>query len=150
MAHFQVFLEIDKTAGAYSLQIYDYLSQIQRETKAFLLIVRHNSEGLPIPHWQWRHPTLFFFVGLKNRVNIVLLFKPWYILYTNRFNPQPYGGKTSTTIITIVIITIIIINCNLLCTRQPHCIYDHTGYNVLKVSSIVNNEQNSTFLLIVC
>ena len=32
------FLEIDKTAGAYSLQIYNYLSQIQRETKAFTLI----------------------------------------------------------------------------------------------------------------
>ena len=29
---FPSFLEIDKTAGAYSLQIYDYLSQIQRET----------------------------------------------------------------------------------------------------------------------
>ena len=41
------FLEIDKTAGAYSLQIYDYLSQIQSETKAFLLIVRHNTEGPP-------------------------------------------------------------------------------------------------------
>ena len=36
--------EMDKTAGAYSLQIYDYLSQIQRyRAKAFLLIVRHNT-----------------------------------------------------------------------------------------------------------
>ena len=39
---FPSFLETDKTAGAYSLQIYDNLSQIQRETKAFLLLVRHN------------------------------------------------------------------------------------------------------------
>ena len=45
-------MEIDKTSGAYSLQIYDYLSQIQRETKAFLLIVRHNTEGPPISEWQ--------------------------------------------------------------------------------------------------
>ena len=30
-----------KTAGAYSLRIYNNLSQIQHETKAFLLIVRH-------------------------------------------------------------------------------------------------------------
>ena len=36
---FPCFLEMDKTAGAYSLHIYDYLSQIQRKTKAFLLIV---------------------------------------------------------------------------------------------------------------
>ena len=35
------FLKIDKTPGAYSLQIYDYLSQTQRETKAFLQIARH-------------------------------------------------------------------------------------------------------------
>ena len=49
---FPRFLEIDKTAGAYSLQIYDYLSQIQRETNAFLLIVRHNIEGPPFSGWQ--------------------------------------------------------------------------------------------------
>ena len=78
MAHFHVFLEIDKTAGAYSVQIYDYLSQIQRETKAFLLIVRHNTEKPPFSDLQWRHRTLFFFVGLKNRVNLVLFFKPWF------------------------------------------------------------------------
>ena len=36
------FLEIYKTAGAYS-QISDYLSQIQRETKAFLQIVSHST-----------------------------------------------------------------------------------------------------------
>ena len=42
------FLEIDKTAGAYSLQINGYLSQIKRETKAFRLIVRHTTEGRPI------------------------------------------------------------------------------------------------------
>ena len=41
---FPSFLEIDKTPCAYSLQIYDYLSQIQLEMKAFLLIVRHNTE----------------------------------------------------------------------------------------------------------
>ena len=35
---------MDETAGAYSVQIYDYLSQIQGETKAFLLIVRHNTD----------------------------------------------------------------------------------------------------------
>ena len=44
--------EIYKTAGAYSLQIYDYLSQIQVKTNAFRLIVRHNTEGPPIPDWQ--------------------------------------------------------------------------------------------------
>ena len=45
---FPSFLEIDETVGAYSLQIYEYLSQIQPETKAFLLIDRHNTEGPPI------------------------------------------------------------------------------------------------------
>ena len=74
---FPSFLEIDKTAGAYSLPIYDYLSQIQRETNSFLLIVRHNTEGPPFSDWQWRHQTLFFFVVLTNRVNLVLFFKPW-------------------------------------------------------------------------
>ena len=54
---------MDKTAGAYSLHIYNYLSQIQRETKVFLLIVRHNTEGPPISDRQWRHRMLFFFVG---------------------------------------------------------------------------------------
>ena len=49
---FKIFLEIDKTAGAYSLQIYDFLIQIRRETKEFLLIVRHNTEGPPISDWQ--------------------------------------------------------------------------------------------------
>ena len=68
---FSSFLEIDKTAGAYSLKIYDYLSQIQRMTKAFLLIVRHNTEELPISDWQWRRRMLFFFVGSQNRVNLV-------------------------------------------------------------------------------
>ena len=65
-AHFRVFLEIDKTAGACTLQIYDYLSQVQRETKAFLIIVRDNTEGPPIPDWQWRHRKRFFFIELKN------------------------------------------------------------------------------------
>ena len=74
---FPSFLEIDTTAGAYSLQICDYLSQIQRETKSFLQIVRHNTEGPKIPDWQWRHRTIFFFVGLKNRVNLALFFKGW-------------------------------------------------------------------------
>ena len=41
-------MEIYKTAGACSVQIYDYLSQIHRETKTFRLIVRHNTEGPPI------------------------------------------------------------------------------------------------------
>ena len=45
---FPRFLEMEKTAGLYSLQIYDYLSQIQRETMVFLLIVMHNTEGPPI------------------------------------------------------------------------------------------------------
>ena len=49
---FPSFLEIDKTTGAYSLQIYAYLSPIQSETKAFLLIVRHSTEGPPISDWQ--------------------------------------------------------------------------------------------------
>ena len=75
---FPSFLEMDKTAGAYSLQIYDYLSQIQSETKAFLLIVRHNNEGPPISDWQWRHRRHFFIVGSQNRVNLVLFFKPWF------------------------------------------------------------------------
>ena len=46
--HISDFLKMDKTAGAYSLQIYDYLSKIQREKKAFLLVVRHNTDGPPI------------------------------------------------------------------------------------------------------
>ena len=37
-------LEIDKTAGANSLQIFDYLNQIQRETNSFLIIARHCSD----------------------------------------------------------------------------------------------------------
>ena len=74
---FMSFLWIDKTAGPYSLQIYDNLSQIQRETNAFLLIVRHNTEGAPFSDWQWRCRRVFFFVGLKNQVNLVLFFKPW-------------------------------------------------------------------------
>ena len=78
---FPSFLKIYKTAGTYSLQIDDNLSQIQSETNAFLLIVRHNTEGPPIADWQLRHQMLFFFVGLKNRVNLVLLFKPWCQLY---------------------------------------------------------------------
>ena len=41
---FPSFLELEETAGAYSLQIYDYYSQIQREVKVFLLIVTHNTE----------------------------------------------------------------------------------------------------------
>ena len=41
---FPSFLEMDKTAGAYSLQIYNYLNRIQLKTKAFLLIIGHNSE----------------------------------------------------------------------------------------------------------
>ena len=69
---FPSFLEMNKTAGAYSLQIYDYLNQIQRETKAFLQIVRHNTDGQPLSDWQWRHRMLFFFVGSQNRVNLVL------------------------------------------------------------------------------
>ena len=45
------FFEMDKTADAYSLAIYDYLSQIHSKTKAFLIIVRHNTEGPPISDW---------------------------------------------------------------------------------------------------
>ena len=78
-AYFRVFLEMDKTAGAHSIQIYDYLSQIQRKTKAFLLIVGHNTEGPPISDWQWRHRMLFSFVGSQNQVNLVLFFKPWFM-----------------------------------------------------------------------
>ena len=50
--HTSEFFGNDKTAGAYSLQICDYLRQIQLETKAFLLIVRHNTEGPPFSDWQ--------------------------------------------------------------------------------------------------
>ena len=70
------FLEVYKTAGTYSLHIDDNLSQIQRETNAFLLIVRHNTEGPPFADWQLHHQMFFFFVGLKNPVNLVLFFKP--------------------------------------------------------------------------
>ena len=77
MRKFLSFLEIDKNAGAYSLQIYDNLSQIQCETKAVLLIVRHNTEGPSFSGWQLCHCMLFFFVWLKNRVNLGLFFKPW-------------------------------------------------------------------------
>ena len=68
---FPNFIEMDKTAGAYSLQIYDYLSQMQRKTKSFLLIVRQQHQK------NWRHRMLFFFVPSKNRVSLVLFFKPW-------------------------------------------------------------------------
>ena len=75
-AHFRVFLEIYKTT--YSLHIDDNLSQIQRETNAFLLLVTHNAEIPPFPDWPLRHKMFFFFVGLKNRVNLVYSLKPWY------------------------------------------------------------------------
>ena len=42
---FPGFLEMDKTTSAYSLQICDYLSKIQRETMAFLLIVETTLKG---------------------------------------------------------------------------------------------------------
>ena len=45
---FPSFFEMDKTASEYSQHIYDYLNQIHPETKAFLLIVRNNTEGPPI------------------------------------------------------------------------------------------------------
>ena len=75
---FPCFMEIDKTIGAYSLQICDYLSQIQCETKSFLLIVTHNTEG---PHFLTGSDVIacFFFVGLKNRANLVLFFKPCHL-----------------------------------------------------------------------
>ena len=59
------------------LNIDDNLSQIQRETNAFLILVRHNTEILPFADCQLCHQMFFFFVGLKNRVNLVLFFKPW-------------------------------------------------------------------------
>ena len=77
---FPSFLEIYKTAGTYSIHIDDNLSQIQRETNAFLLLARHNTEIPPFADWQLRHQMFFFFVGLKNRVNLVLFFKPWFNL----------------------------------------------------------------------
>ena len=92
---FPSFWEIDKTECAYSFQICDFLSQIQRETKAFLLIVRHNTEGPPFSDCQWRHGTIFFFVGLKNRVNLVLFFKPWCDLWGMKLN----ASKTKTIIV---------------------------------------------------
>ena len=33
----------------------------------------------PFSAWQWRHRTLLFFVGLKNRFYLVLFFKPWVV-----------------------------------------------------------------------
>ena len=81
-AHFLFFWKLTKPAGFWqnlqnSLQIYDYLSKIQRKTNAFRLIVSHNTEGPPLSDWQWRHRTLFFFVGSQNWVNLVLFIKPW-------------------------------------------------------------------------
>ena len=70
-------MEIYKTTGTYSLHVDDNLSQIQPETNAFLLLVRHNTEIQPFADCQLRHQMFFFFVGLKNRVNLVLFFKPW-------------------------------------------------------------------------
>ena len=52
LGKFPSFLEINKTPGAYSLQIYNYLSHKQRETNAFQLRVRHNTEGPPFSDWQ--------------------------------------------------------------------------------------------------
>ena len=48
---FPFFLEMNKTVRTHS-RFTIILSQIQRETKAFLLIVRHNTEGPPISDWQ--------------------------------------------------------------------------------------------------
>ena len=51
-AHFGVFLKwIKQQVPIHSIYIYDYLIQIQHKTKALLLIVRHNTEGPPIPDW---------------------------------------------------------------------------------------------------
>ena len=74
--HTSEFFENWQNRRAYSLKIYDYLSQIQREPDTFLLIVRHNTEWPPFFDWQWRHRTLFSFVGFKNQVNLVLFYKP--------------------------------------------------------------------------
>ena len=71
------FLEIYKTTGTYSLHIDDNLSQIQPKTNTFLLLVRHNTEIPPFADCQLCHQMLFFFVGLKNRDNLVLFLKPW-------------------------------------------------------------------------
>ena len=50
--HISEFCENGENRRCLLLQIYDYLSQIQRTTKAFLLIVRQNTEGPPISDWQ--------------------------------------------------------------------------------------------------
>ena len=84
-------MEIYKTAGTNSLHIDDNLRQIQRETNAFLLIVRHNTEGPPFADWQLRHQMVFFFVGLKNRVNLVLFFKPWLWLFNGQVEDSAAG-----------------------------------------------------------
>ena len=55
--------------------------------KAFLLIVRHNTKGPPFSDCQWRHCMLVFFGGLKNRVNLVLFFKPWWRYTAERDHP---------------------------------------------------------------
>ena len=86
-------MEIYKTTGTYSLHIDDNLSQIQRETNAFLLIVRHNTEIPPFADWQLRHQMFFFFVGLKNRVNLVLFFKPWFGQKSGIENNYESGGR---------------------------------------------------------
>ena len=40
---------------------------------------KHNTKGQPFSDCQWRRRMLFFFVELKNRVNLVLFFKPWFM-----------------------------------------------------------------------
>ena len=89
--------------------------QIQRETKAFLLIVRHNTEGPPISDWQWRHWMPFFFVGSQNRVNLVLFFKPWYrpsgLFFPCPFYFFPYLLFTSYFFLFICFISFLLIQC---------------------------------------
>ena len=91
---------MDITAGGYSLQMYDYLSQIQRETKAFVLIVRDHTEWPKISEWQCRHRTLFLFVLSQNRVNLVLSFEPctffvcFFVLFCSCCSHARVFGKT--------------------------------------------------------
>ena len=66
------FFEMVKTAGAYSLQIPDHLNQIQRKTKTFRLIVRHNTEGPPITDWQWRHHLFLRRISEPSQPSIIL------------------------------------------------------------------------------
>ena len=138
---FPSFFEIDKTAGAYSLQIYDYLSQIQLKTNAFLLIVRHSTEGPAFFDWLRRHRTLFFFVGLKNQVNLVLFFKPWCWLSMEKANI----GCWWRTLFTLCVCLCLSVSLSL----PFHCIVYSVLYTFICNSCLVHLATQLLYLLVI-